>query len=122
MFILCSNVGLQRYFGRCIRDCTAYLDSSSLSHFDVVHLLLFPRGVSCNTTNIFKLRSHIRLIEDEFEDTKGMKEVIRIGKSEKDRQHNGKKKRTKGQTTIYYMYLIFIFIFLLVLLAKRRLS
>ena len=34
---------------------------------------------------------------EEFEDTKG---VIRIRKS-KDRQHNGQKKRKKGQTTIY---------------------
>ena len=36
----------------------------------------------------------------EFEDTKG---VIRIRKS-KNRQHNGKKKSTKGQTTIYKTY------------------
>ena len=36
-----------------------------------------------------------RLCElEEFEDTK---EVIRICKSKKDRQHNGQKKRTKGQ-------------------------
>jgi hypothetical protein len=35
--------------------------------------------------------------EEEFEDTKG---VIRILKS-KDRQHMVKRKRTKGQTTIY---------------------
>jgi 3-phenylpropionate/cinnamic acid dioxygenase small subunit len=34
---------------------------------------------------------------EEIEDTKG---VIRIRKS-KDRQHNGQKKRKKGQTTIY---------------------
>jgi len=34
-------------------------------------------------------------IEDEFEDIKG---VIRIRKS-KDRQHNGQKKKTEGQTT-----------------------
>jgi len=27
--------------------------------------------------------------------------MIRIRKSMKDRQHNGRKKRTKGQTTIY---------------------
>jgi len=38
------------------------------------------------------------LLEEEFEDTKG---VIRICISKKNRQHNGqKKKRTKGQTTI----------------------
>jgi hypothetical protein len=36
--------------------------------------------------------------QEEFEDTKG---VIRIRKSKKDKQHNDKKKRTKGQTTIY---------------------
>ena len=39
------------------------------------------------------------ILEEEFGDIKG---VIRIRKSKKDRQHNGqKKKRTKGQTTIY---------------------
>jgi hypothetical protein len=32
-----------------------------------------------------------------FEDTKG---VIRIRNSKKGRQHNGQKKKTKGQTTI----------------------
>ena len=37
-------------------------------------------------------------LKEEFEDTKG---VIRIRKSKKDRQHNAKRKRTKGQTTIY---------------------
>ena len=36
-----------------------------------------------------------------FEDTKG---VIRIRKSKKDRQHNGQKKKYKGQTTIYKTY------------------
>ena len=35
--------------------------------------------------------------QEELEDTKG---VIRICKS-KNRQHNGQKKGTKGQTTIY---------------------
>ena len=34
---------------------------------------------------------------EKFEDTKG---VIRICKSKKDMQHNGQKKKTKGQTTI----------------------
>jgi len=38
----------------------------------------------------------LRGIKEEFEDTKG---IIRIRKSKKNRQHNGK--RTKGQTTIY---------------------
>ena len=37
-------------------------------------------------------------MEEEYEDTKG---VIRIHKSKKDRQHNGQKKSTKEQTTIY---------------------
>jgi hypothetical protein len=37
-------------------------------------------------------------MQEEFEDTKG---VIRIRKSQKDRQNNGQKKRTKEQTTIY---------------------
>jgi len=36
-------------------------------------------------------------LEEEFEDIKG---VIRIRIS-KDRQHNGRKKRSKSQTTIY---------------------
>jgi len=41
--------------------------------------------------------------EEDFEDTKG---VIKIRKSKKNRQHNGKKKKkgTKGQTTIYKSY------------------
>ena len=34
---------------------------------------------------------------EKFEDTKG---VIRIRNSKKGRQHNGQKKKTKGQTTI----------------------
>jgi hypothetical protein len=37
----------------------------------------------------------------EFEDNKG---VIRIRKSKKKRQHNGQRKSTKGQTTIYKKY------------------
>jgi hypothetical protein len=37
-------------------------------------------------------------MQEEFEDTKG---VIRIRKSEKDRQNNDQKKRTKEQATIY---------------------
>ena len=36
--------------------------------------------------------------QEEFEDTKG---VIRIRKSKTDRQHNAKRKVTKGQTMIY---------------------
>jgi len=38
---------------------------------------------------------------EEFEDTKG---AIRIRIS-KDRQHNGQRKNTKGQTTIYKIYI-----------------
>jgi hypothetical protein len=45
-------------------------------------------------TSISKLYS-----KEEFEDTK---EVIRIRKSKKNRQHNGQKR--KGQTTIYKTY------------------
>jgi hypothetical protein len=42
------------------------------------------------------------MVEEELEDTKG---VIIIRKSKKDRQRNSqKKKRTKGQTTIYKTY------------------
>jgi len=41
------------------------------------------------------------IMKEEFEDTKG---VIRIRKSKKNRQHNGQKKTTKGQTTIYKTY------------------
>jgi len=39
--------------------------------------------------------------QEEFEDTKG---VIRIHISKKNRKHNGQKKSTKGQTTIYKTY------------------
>ena len=39
--------------------------------------------------------------EQEFEDTK---EVIRIRISKKNRQHNGQRKSTKGQTTINKAY------------------
>ena len=38
---------------------------------------------------------------EEVEDTKG---VIRIHKSKTNRQHNGQKRRTNGQTTIYKTY------------------
>ena len=41
------------------------------------------------------------VLDEEFEDTKG---VIRISKSKKDRQHNGQKKKDKGQTTFYKSY------------------
>ena len=44
-------------------------------------------SIEKNSTNV---------LQDEFEDTKG---VIRIRKSKKDRQHKHQKK--KGQTTIY---------------------
>ena len=44
-------------------------------------------SIGKNSTNV---------LQDEFEDTKG---VIRIRKSKKDRQHKRQKK--KGQTTIY---------------------
>jgi hypothetical protein len=39
------------------------------------------------------------IIQEVFEDTKG---VIRIRKSEKDRQHNGKKKKVKQRSTKHY--------------------
>jgi len=38
---------------------------------------------------------------EEYEDTKG---VNRIRISKKNRQHNGQKKKYKGQTTIYKAY------------------
>jgi peptidyl-tRNA hydrolase len=41
------------------------------------------------------------LIQEELEDTKG---VIRIRISKKNRKHNGHKKRTKRQKTIYKTY------------------
>jgi len=47
----------------------------------------------CNFINELKCR------QEEFEDTK---ELIRISKSKKDRQHNGQK--TKDKTTIYKTY------------------
>jgi hypothetical protein len=37
-------------------------------------------------------------LKEEFEDTKG---VIRIGKSKKDEQHNGHKKKDKQRSTKY---------------------
>jgi len=42
-------------------------------------------------------------MQEEFEDTK---ELIRIMKSKKERQHNdrSKRKRTKGHTSIYKTY------------------
>jgi hypothetical protein len=40
--------------------------------------------------------------EEEIEDTKG---VIGICILKKNRQHNGQKKTTKGQTTIYKAYI-----------------
>jgi hypothetical protein len=40
--------------------------------------------------------------QEVFENIKG---VIRIHKSEKDRQHNAQKKSTKGQTSIYETYI-----------------
>jgi len=40
--------------------------------------------------------------KDLFEDTKV---VIRIRKSKKNRQYNGKRKSTKGQTTVYKTYI-----------------
>jgi len=38
-------------------------------------------------------------VEEEIDDTKG---VIRISKSNKDRHHNGKKKKDKKQSTKHY--------------------
>ena len=42
------------------------------------------------------------ICEEEFEDTKGL---IRIRTSKKNRKHNGQKKSSKGQTTIYKTYI-----------------
>jgi hypothetical protein len=42
------------------------------------------------------------LVQEEFEDAK---EVIRICISKKNRQHNGQRKSTKGQITIYKTYI-----------------
>ena len=38
-------------------------------------------------------KNNLHLLQEEFEDTKG---VIRIRKSKKDRQHNGQKNKDKG--------------------------
>jgi hypothetical protein len=46
-------------------------------------------------------RSPGSMLLEETEDNKG---VIRIGISKKNRQHNGQKKSTNGQTTIYKTY------------------
>jgi len=43
---------------------------------------------------------HICVCKKSLKTTKGGEGVIRIRKS-KNRHHNGKKKRTKGQATIY---------------------
>ena len=43
----------------------------------------------------------IKHVLEEFEDTK---RVIRIGISKKNRKHNGQRKSTNGQTTIYKAY------------------
>jgi hypothetical protein len=40
----------------------------------------------------------LKILQEEFEDTKG---IIRIRKSEKDRQHNGQKKKDKQRSTIH---------------------
>jgi hypothetical protein len=56
------------------------------------------------STNFNKKNSHfpseikVNINEKRFEDTKV---VISRRKSKKDRQHNGQKNKTKGQTTIY---------------------
>ena len=50
--------------------------------------------------NLFHI-SDYRLLGFTLEDIKG---VIRIRISRKNRQHNGQKKSTKGQTTIYKTY------------------
>jgi len=43
--------------------------------------------------------NNLKIVQEEFEDAKV---VIRICKSKRDRQYNGKKrKRTQGQTAIY---------------------
>ena len=44
----------------------------------------------------------LSLLQEEFEDTKG---AIRIRILKKSRQHNGKRKRTKGQTTFNKTYI-----------------
>ena len=40
----------------------------------------------------------LKILQEEFEDTKG---IIRIRNSEKDRQHNGQKKKDKQRSTIH---------------------
>ena len=44
----------------------------------------------------------LSLLQEEFEDTKG---AIRIRILKKSRQHNGKRKRAKGQTTFNKTYI-----------------
>jgi len=46
-----------------------------------------------SSTKSYKKRYNKHLIQEEFEDTKG---VIRIRKSKKNRQHNSQKKKNKG--------------------------
>jgi hypothetical protein len=54
--------------------------------------------VSLLPVNIISYALFFNIILEEFEDTKG---VIRIRKSKTNWQHNGQKKRTKEQATIY---------------------
>ena len=57
-------------------------------------------SLQCNQWRNRRSNAIEMLWSEEFEDTKG---VIRIRKS-KDRQHNGQKKKDKGQTMIYKTY------------------
>jgi hypothetical protein len=50
---------------------------------------------------VTKISSTKKTLEDEFEDTKG---VIRMLKSKKNSNTMAKRKRAKGQTTIYKAY------------------
>ena len=69
------------------------------------HPLLVREKKSSNTFVLPNLDYRIKYMEQtkkKFDDTKG---AIRIRISKKNRQHNGQKQSTKGQTTIYKTYI-----------------
>ena len=64
--------------------------------------LLYTTEYSFHLRNELYKNKMVQPYQEEFEDTKG---AIRIRISKKNRQHNGKKKSTKGQTTINKTYI-----------------
>ena len=90
-----------------IRILNTPLVSLNSSSYNVYKIPLYSTNHIAKYDNeIFDNHSEVKgnnenKVQEEFEDTKG---VFRIRISKKDRQHNGQKKRTKGQITIYKTY------------------